>query len=130
MGHQESFLHCADFDYLVEKVQGLGKQWFDERWVNVVEIVTLDKDLKFSLEQMCHPEIKRSYPKGTKFLWITGDRGYQRSLYNNDLNDHGLFGDKYDDKIIERYFIECMSDKLFGENNEWKFTSEPFVFKN
>lgn len=125
MGHQESFLYCKDFDCLVDKVNVLGEEWFNDRFVDVVETVTLDNDLEFDLGYMGRPNEEKSFKEGTKFLWVSGDRGYQRRLYG----EHGLFGDTVDDKEVELYFIECFSDKLFGENREWNFTYENFKYK-
>jgi hypothetical protein len=122
MGYQESFLWNEDFEGLLEKVRGLGKTHFDERYVNVVEIVTLNEDLKFDLDQMMQPETVVDLPAGTKMLWITGDRSYQRRVDGT----RGLLGndDLEDESWI--FFVECFSDQLFGENGEYLFTVEKF----
>jgi hypothetical protein len=130
MGHQESFLYCKDFDYLVSKIKSLGKNYFDDRDLNVVEIVTLDKNLKM------HPDyavdfprgLKKNFKKGDRFIWITGQRQYQRRLYDSEFGK-GLFGEfKNEKELIMMYCIECFSHKLFDENDQWLFTAEKFEF--
>jgi len=97
--------------------------------------VTLDNNLQFEIylspqsADLGNVSTKRKFKKGDKFIWISGDRSYQRQLYNSKFNKYGLFADKYDKKEIELYFIELFSDKLFGKNNEWLFTHEEFKFK-
>lgn len=124
MGYQESFITCKDFDWLVDRVRQMGELHYEYEGVSVVEIVTLDRDLKFNLEYMCHPERKVKFPKGTKFIWVCGERYPQKCPYGEDK----LLGEiQPDDKPVEIYFIECMSDQLFDKDN-WLFTHEPFEF--
>jgi hypothetical protein len=127
MGYQESFVWCDDFDWLINKVNELGENWFEERFVDVVEVVTLRDGLKFNLEQMCKPKINKEFQAGTKFLWIVGDRSYQRCI----IGENGLLGKNIPkDKKIELYFIECISDKLFTDDKKWNFDSESFKYNN
>jgi len=116
MGHQESYLRMKkseDFDLLVKTIQDYGKDSF--YIAEPVEVITLNNPIKGSLQQMCHPEIPYSFNQGEKFVYVTGDRGSQRSPH--------LFFEScknVPDKVqsnVEIYFTECFpSQKIFGES--------------
>lgn len=130
MGYQESFITSKDFDWLVDKVNRLGKQHFEDRFVSVVEMVTLDKPLTFNLEMMCQPEIEINCPEGMQFLWVCGERQYQRRLWG----ENGLLGEqKPNDRDVDIFFIECVSNQLLDKQNSIEskrnFTSEPFEYE-
>lgn len=123
MGYQESFVTCSDFDWLLDKVNQLGKRWFDEREVEIAEVVILNEDLHFNLEEMCHSEVQKYYPQGTQFLWIVGHRGCQRQIDGyNGLLDKVPYG-----KEVNLYFIECLAEHLF-KGGKWNFCCEHFTY--
>jgi hypothetical protein len=127
MGHQESFVYCDDFDYLVNTVNKLGKEFFDNRFIDVVEVVTLDRDIKFDLAEMCLPRAKRELKAGTKLLWVSGDRSYQHCL----SGERGMFENHLDDsKKVEFYYVECFRNILFDDEGNWLFKWENFKYDN
>lgn len=95
MGYQESYLTTTnqnDFNVLIDYVKNLGKEYFEERDVKFVVVITLKKDIIF--------------PKGTQFIYLVGDRYYQRNIDE-------LFDNKSPVQVFSCYAENLPSEKIF-----------------
>jgi len=73
MGYQESLLTSNDFDGLCTRIRDLGPEYFDDNWISFGNsIITFKRDLTARIKP---PKI---YPAGTRFLYVIGDRHWQR----------------------------------------------------
>lgn len=115
MGYQESYLRMKkseDFDSLVDAIEKSGKESF--HIAEPVEKITLLQPIKGDLSMQCKPEKQYSFDKGEKFVYVSGDRGSQRS-------PEGFFGQNPNQKVprkmideLEIYFTECFpSEDIF-----------------
>jgi hypothetical protein len=118
MGYQESYMRMKDskdFNKLIDVIKTNGKERFD--MAEPVEIITLLKPIKGTLEYHCHPEESYSFEAGEKFVYVVGERSGQRSPFC-------FF--EYCDKVpqsikkgLEIYATECFpSDDIFENNKE------------
>ena len=110
MGYQEALIYTEKMDQLLSGVRTIGKEYLDERGVCPVEIITINTD-------------QTQFEKGTRLLWVTGERSYQREIFGQI---EGLFNDVLKLEDYQYIFIEDVNDELFGENNEYLFNHEPF----
>lgn len=84
MGYQESYVTTGDpenFDLLIQQIRAKGElRWKKEKYILAVRIITINRDIDnnfFSQKKDISPQ---NFPTGTKFIYIVGERQYQRSL--------------------------------------------------
>lgn len=113
MGYQESYVRVKDtnkFEELIKLTKDLGKEFFRDKELYPVEIITLEKDINGDLEMMCRPDIKYNFKKGEKFLYFVGQRHCQRCgeyMY-----------EEYKPQGLEIFFTECFpSSEIFDKNS-------------
>ena len=120
MGHQESYVRVKDsskFNDLVETTKELGKDFFNCKDIEPVEIITLNKTIEGDLSYMCKPEQRYKFDKGEQFIYFIGDRSYQRST-------EFLYGNK-PPKGLEIYYAECFpSEEIFNKESGYATTKE------
>ena len=116
MGYQESYVTInGDADELVSIIKKLGKKHFDYRNISPVDIITLQHDISGDCDMMCRPEQKYKFNKGSKFIYVVGERSGQRSV-SSMFGEHGIENCSSNKNDIEIYFTECLpSDRIFGE---------------
>jgi hypothetical protein len=137
MGYQESYVttkNKKDFEKLVDYFKK-NKLWLNnDDSISLVEIITLNKEIKGDYYYMCHPETTYKFCKGTKFLYFVGERYAQRSYF--DLFDLENIEPSDEDmkwiKDVKIIFTECFpSEEIFGEHgHEVIATHEEFIFDN
>ncbi|AJF08200.1 hypothetical protein [Geoalkalibacter subterraneus] len=112
MGYQESYVTTVDpqkFDSLVEDILARGQDfWRDERFLNAVEIIEIQKTVTAG---------GHTFPPGSRFVYVVGERQYQRSTDTFESERSG-------DVVI--YWTEMFpSEEIFEENSEFA-RHEPF----
>lgn len=81
MGYQESWLtskKAEEFDGMVEAMRGLGREYWADKFVSLVAIVTLKED------------VSEDFPAGKKLIYVTGERQYQRDPSGRELLGEAL----------------------------------------
>jgi hypothetical protein len=106
MGYQESYVTInGNVEELITLIQKLGKDHFEERFIEPVRIITLQHNITSKDEKY---NVEYHFNKGSKFIYVVGERSGQRSINN-------MFGDRCAEDI-EIYFTEYFpSERIFAE---------------
>ena len=138
MNKRELIIWCRDFDYLFNKVQELGKEWFNNNYIEIIEVITLDRNLSFGIEYLpvgasVNPmSSRRRFIKGDKFFWINVDYNVLQKYYEENLfsfyRQKLFYNNEIDIDKIEIYDLSLFKEKLFGKIKKRKFTGEAFKF--
>jgi len=104
VGYQESYVTTVDpekFDSLVEDLLARGQlYWGEKRLLEPVEIIELQKPVTIP---------GQTFPPGSRFVYVVGERQYQRSKETFESKRSG-------DVII--YWTETFpSEKIFDETS-------------
>jgi hypothetical protein len=112
MGYQESYVTTEDpqkFDALIEQVRAKGLGYWDGAlFLRPVEIIELKKPIDAG---------HRKFPAGMRFIYVVGDRTYQRT---SEVFEAKSTGD------VEVIFTELMPSKDIFDKQLGLAKHEPF----
>lgn len=111
MGYQESYVFSKNINELEDLIKRKGYDFFnEEKWATPVAVITLKK-------RILHFGTGEWFPKGSKFVYVVGDRGNQRNP--DDLFD----GEQPEDTRV--IFTENFpSEEIFKEHSSLAICEE------